>query len=90
MHNITLEDITFQVRRLHDAYVAMGWLTAEDKIAIHQGSGSYNLSWRLTIEGTTDRLPGVELDGVFTKRQACDTLRVAANMAAWAAHAKNM
>lgn len=85
---VTVKDIERQVAGLAETFGAMGWMRPTEKIIISEGSGTMGNAWGLNIRDDADgyvrALPGIDLAGAYTRSEAYERIRAAANMARWA------
>lgn len=84
----TLKDVHTQIDNLATTYRAMGWMRDTEVVLVQEGNGTMGHTWSLRIRDESDgyvrAFPGVELSGVFTRKDAYNAIRHAGNMARWA------
>lgn len=85
---ISAKDIERQVAGMAETFSAMGWMRETEKIIISEGNGTMGVAWGLNIRDDADgyvrAMPGIDMSGAYTKAQAYERIRAAANMARWA------
>jgi len=88
MSNTTRRHIETQVEGLAVSFRAMGWMRDTEDVILRGGSGTNGVAWGLTIRDNADGyervFPGIDMGGAYTKTQAYERIRAAANMARWA------
>lgn len=88
MPNITRKDIEAQVVELARTFRSMNWIRETEDVRVHAGSGTMGNAWGLDIRDNADgyvrAFPGIDMSGAYTKTQAYERIRAAANMARWA------